>query len=136
MANKKYVSLSKLSTFLDNLKAKFALKTHTHTKSEIADLVIDKELSSTSSNPVENKVLDAEFEAISHALSIYDLALNDKADKEHNHDDEYYTQIQVDEKLATKLSFTEEQKLTDEQKLQARTKQEQIYCAIAIEEVL
>ena len=38
MASKKYISLSKLSTFLDNLKNTFALLIHTHTVSDIADI--------------------------------------------------------------------------------------------------
>lgn len=98
MANKKYVSLSKLSTFLDNLKTKFALKTHTHTKSEITDFVVDTELSSTSINPVENRVVDAEFEAISQGMNALELAIDDiKA-----------------------VSYDTEQTLTDEQKQQAR----------------
>ena len=79
MATKKYVSLSKLSDFLENLKAVFAYKTHTHSMSDISDYTVDSELSSTSTNPVQNKVIDAEFEAISQALNVYDLALNDKA---------------------------------------------------------
>lgn len=38
MAQKKYVSLSKLSIFLDNLKLKFAALTHTHKVSDITDV--------------------------------------------------------------------------------------------------
>ena len=52
MAIKKYASLGTLSEFLDGLKTIFANITHTHTKSEITDLVIDTELSSTSENLV------------------------------------------------------------------------------------
>lgn len=37
MSTKKYVSLSKLSAFLDNLKNIFASKTHTHKMSDITD---------------------------------------------------------------------------------------------------
>lgn len=85
MATKKYVSLSKLSTFLDNLKDTFSALSHKHTLSDITDYTVDTELSPTSSNPVQNKVLDAEFEAISQALDVYDQALNDKADSVHNH---------------------------------------------------
>lgn len=35
MATKKYVSLSKLSTFLDNLKNTFAPFSHTHAKADV-----------------------------------------------------------------------------------------------------
>lgn len=38
MATKKYVSLSKLSSFLDNLKNTFSSKVHTHEISDITNL--------------------------------------------------------------------------------------------------
>lgn len=38
MTPKKYVSLSKLSTFLDNLKNTFASLSHSHTLSDITDI--------------------------------------------------------------------------------------------------
>lgn len=71
MAQKEYVSLSKLATFLDNLKTTFASLTHKHTIDDITDYTIDNTLSSTSTNPVQNKVVDAEFEAVNN--SIYDM---------------------------------------------------------------
>ena len=85
MAQRKYVSLSKLSTFLDNLKKQFATITHRHTISEITDYTIDSSLSSTSINPVQNKVIDAEFEAVSTAMNALDLAIDRKADVIHTH---------------------------------------------------
>lgn len=104
--NKKYVSLSRLSKFLDNLKDTFSALSHEHTVSEITDYTVDTELSPTSTNPVQNKVLDAEFEAISQALNIYDQALNDKADAIHTHAELSYmdgvtsnVQTQLDAKL-------------------------------------
>lgn len=69
MEQKKYVSLSKLATFLDNLTNKFAALTHRHNISDITDYTVDTELSSSSTNPVQNKVLDAEFEAISETMN-------------------------------------------------------------------
>ena len=77
----KYVSPSKLSLFLENLRTIFAPLVHTHKISEISDYTVDNVLSSTSTNPVQNKVLDAEFQAISDALQVYDAALDDKVDK-------------------------------------------------------
>jgi hypothetical protein len=77
----KYISPSRLSLFLDNLKDIFSPLVHTHKISEISDYVVDSQLSSTSNNPVQNKVIDAEFDAISQALNVYDLALDDKVDK-------------------------------------------------------
>lgn len=83
---KKYVSLSKLSTFLDNLKNTFAALSHTHKLSDLTDYVVDSALSSTSTNPVQNAVLDAEFEAISGAMNALDLAIDGKADSSHTHE--------------------------------------------------
>lgn len=78
MANK-YVSPSRLSIFLDNLKSIFSPLIHTHKLTDISDLVIDSELSSTSTNPVQNRVLDAEFEAISQSFDVLELAIDEKA---------------------------------------------------------
>ena len=80
MANntRKYVSLSKLQTFLENLTNKFASLTHTHKLSDITDYKVDSELSSTSNNPVQNKVLNEEFEAISEAMTIMEDAVDSK----------------------------------------------------------
>lgn len=85
MANKKYVSLSKLQTFLDNLKNIFASKTHTHTTTDLTDYTVDTTLSSASANPVQNKVLHAEFEAVSQAMNALDSAIDGKADTSHSH---------------------------------------------------
>lgn len=118
---KKYVSLSKLSTFLDNLKNTFAAIGHKHTLSDISDYKVDTELSSTSTSPVQNKVVNAEFDAISDAMGALELAVDGKADAEHNHNDVYYTMEQVDTAIANSgaVLYTE-QTLTDEQKTQAR----------------
>lgn len=70
MAQRNYVSLSKLGKFLENLNTKFAALTHKHNLSDISDFVVDSELSATSTNPVANSVLDAEFEAISTAMAV------------------------------------------------------------------
>lgn len=78
MATKKYVSLNKLSTFLDNLKNKFSELTHTHILNDITDYTVDNELSPTSTNPVQNKVLDAEFEAMSVAMNILEQSIDKK----------------------------------------------------------
>lgn len=77
MSQKNYVSLSKLSTFLDKLAGKFAALTHDHKLSEITDYSIDSALSPTSTNPVQNSVIDAEFEAVSQAMLAMDLAIDD-----------------------------------------------------------
>ena len=99
---KKYISLSKLSTFLDNLKNTFAALSHTHKLSDLTDYVVDSAFSSTSNNPVQNKVVDAEFEAISTAMNALDAAIDTKANSVHNHNDLYYTKTKLDETLAQK----------------------------------
>lgn len=85
--SKKYISLSKLATFLDNLKDIFANITHTHKISDISDYTVDAELSSTSSNPVQNKIIDAEFDAIGDAMGALELAIDNVADNK--------TQVQI-----------------------------------------
>ena len=65
MATNKYITPRRLSNFLDKLKDTFALLTHKHTLSDITDYKVDSSLSSSSTNPVQNKVVNAEFEAIS-----------------------------------------------------------------------
>ena len=80
MAQKKYVSLSKLSTFLENLNNKFAALSHKHTTSDISDYVVDNELSPTSINPVQNKVIDAEFDAIANAMGALENVIDKKAE--------------------------------------------------------
>ena len=103
MAQRKYISLNKLSTFLDNLNSKFALLIHKHSMSDITDFTVDSTLSPNSNNPVQNKVIDAEFDAISKAMNALESAIDDKADSIHNHNDAYYPREEIDIKLATKL---------------------------------
>ena len=98
MANnsKKYVSLTRLSEFLDNLKERFSQIGHKHTVSDLTDYTVDAELSATSTNPVQNKVLDAEFNAIGDAMGALELVIDNKADASHNHNDAYYTKTEID----------------------------------------
>ena len=79
---KKYLDFEGLSTFLNGLFSKFALKKHSHTKSEITDYVVDSAMSSTSTNPVQNKVINsaissAKTEAMNMATSAASQALTD-----------------------------------------------------------
>ena len=96
MSPKKYVSLSKLSTFLDNLYNKFSLIGHKHTLSDITNYTVDSQLSSTSTNPVQNNMIDAEFEAMSIAMNVLEEAIDGKANSTHTHSDIYYTKGEVD----------------------------------------
>lgn len=81
MSQKKYVSLSRLGTFLENLTTKFASLVHSHSISDITDYVVDTELSETSTNTVQNKVLNAEFDAIGDSMGALELAIDSKVDK-------------------------------------------------------
>lgn len=96
MAQNKYVSLSKLQTFLENLNNKFAALSHKHSVGDLSDYIVDTELSSTSANPVQNKVLDAEFSVISDSMGALELAIDGKASASHDHDDRYYTEEEID----------------------------------------
>ena len=53
---------------------------------------VDSELSTTSTNPVQNKLITT--------------VLNNKSDISHTHDDRYYTETEVDTKLAEKIDNT------------------------------
>lgn len=96
MATKKYINLSNLSTFLSSLKETFAAISHKHTISDFTDFAIDSELSSTSTNPVQNKVIDAEFDAIAVSMNALESAIDAKSDDSHTHNDIYYTETEID----------------------------------------
>ncbi|MBO5828726.1 MAG: hypothetical protein J6R59_09775 [Paludibacteraceae bacterium] len=81
MAIKKYVTLSALSNFLDNLKNIFASEAHTHTQSEITDLVIDNEVSA-SSNLVRNSAVNAAINSTKEELSQNIEAVKEYTDTE------------------------------------------------------
>lgn len=100
MAKKKYASLASLQTFLENLREIFSPLVHTHKISDLTDYTVDSELSSTSTNPVQNSAIDAEFNAISDAMGALELAVDGKANATHNHDDLYYTEDEIDTKLS------------------------------------
>ena len=62
--NSKYLSLAGLQTLLTKLQATFAPIEHEHKLSEITDYVVDKELSDTSTNPVQNKAIKAKIDSL------------------------------------------------------------------------
>lgn len=61
---KKYITLNKLDVFLTNLKKIFAPLSHTHKLSQITDYSVDDYMSSTSTRPVQNKIINNELENI------------------------------------------------------------------------
>lgn len=78
MAEKKYVSLARLSKFLDGIKAKYSQIGHNHTILDLTDYQVDSELSSLSTNPVQNKTIDAEFESVATAMSALESVVDTK----------------------------------------------------------
>jgi len=83
---KKFAGLESLQAFLDGCKTLFASITHKHTMSDITDYTVDEALSDSSTNPVQNKVINEEFDAIADAMGALELAIDSKANKEHVHD--------------------------------------------------
>ena len=67
MESNKYISLNRLSDFLNKLKDVFSLKTHGHTLSEIEDLIIDNEVSA-SSNLIKNSAVNSAIESVRYDL--------------------------------------------------------------------
>lgn len=66
MANK-YISLNRLSDFLDNLKDSFSSKTHSHAFSEIEGLTIDDEVKE-SANLVKNSAVNSAIKSVRNDL--------------------------------------------------------------------
>lgn len=110
MNKKKYLDRTGLTDILDKLKEKFASLIHTHTKEDITDYIVDVELSSTSTNPVENKVIKAEFDLVDDKIQTDIDSLRDELktyvdekspeiDVNHDHDDKYYTEEEIDAKF-------------------------------------
>lgn len=111
MSQKKYVSLSKLGTFLENLTTKFAGLVHTHKLSEITDYTVDSALSSTSVNPVQNKVIDAEFDAIGQSFEALELSIDGKIDKTNIVDN--LTTITTDQPLSANQGVILQNQITE-----------------------
>ena len=111
MAQKKYASLSTLSSFLDNLKNLFATKSdlntglsskadtsHKHSISDTTNLQSTLDGKVPTSRTINNKPLSENI-----TLSASDIGA---ASSTHDHNDKYYTQSQVDSKLSGKSDST------------------------------
>ena len=82
---KKFAGLESLQAFLDGCKTLFASITHKHTISDIEDYNVDTELSSTSENPVQNKVISAELNVIADTVEALENVVDNKSDADHTH---------------------------------------------------
>ena len=81
-----------------------------------SDIIIDDNMSDTSKNPVQNKVVNAALKSkadqttVDNALvqkanlEYVNTSLTGKSDIGHTHDDRYYTESEIDTKLNTKLN--------------------------------
>lgn len=75
-----FLDFKGLSEFLKGLFGKFSEIGHKHTTSDITDYVVDSSLSSTSTNPLQNKVINEEFDAVSEAMGVLEAAIDEKLD--------------------------------------------------------
>lgn len=85
-----------------------ATEAHTHSQYLTSHNPVDSALSSTSTNAIQNKVVNA--------------ALSGKAASSHTHDDRYYTESEIDSKLSGKAnsSHTHSQYLTSHQDISGK----------------
>lgn len=104
-----------LGRVINNIASVFAKITHSHKLSDITDYKVDTSLSSTSVNPIQNKVVNSALngkvpttrtvngKALSSniTLSASDVGASESS---HNHDDKYYTEAEIDTKLNSKLN--------------------------------
>ena len=108
---KKYVSLGRLSDFLENLKGLFATKSdlsteiakkadtsHTHVISNVTNLQSTLDGKVPTSRTVNGKALSANI-----TLSASDVGASPSS---HDHDYRYYTETEIDTKLANKSDTT------------------------------
>lgn len=84
MANN-YLDKTGVIRLINNVKNMFASVSHTHKKSDIDDLIIDSEFSSTSTNPIQNKVVSTGFGYVSNAITSLNSDVANKSDKGHGH---------------------------------------------------
>lgn len=83
--------------------------------------IVDSALSTSSTNPVQNKVVNSALNGkanSSHNHSISDItnlqsALNEKAHSVHNHNNLYYTEAEIDEKLNGKADSSHSHSIND-----------------------
>lgn len=89
-----YVGLEALIRIIAHIKAGFATLGHKHPLEDIEDYVVDNDLSSTSTNPVQNKVITAKVTEMGNTLNSHTNLIANKADSSALNN--YYTKTEVD----------------------------------------
>lgn len=69
----KFLGKLGLPQLIAEIKSGFAALVHTHTKADITDLEVDITLSSTSENPVQNKVVNAAIEDLATGVAYVEI---------------------------------------------------------------
>lgn len=111
MANeKKYTSLENLTTFKEKADELYATQESVDKKLDASKYVVDTSLSSTSANPVQNKVINEEFEAVAGAMNVLESAIDDKLDvtvASETYETKENAQVKYDEILAESKEYTD-----------------------------
>lgn len=131
MAQKKYASLSTLSTLVDNIKNFFATKSdlntglsgkadtgHKHSISDTTNLQLTLDGKVPTSRTINSKPLSENI-----TLSASDVGA---APSTHSHDDKYYTESEIDQKLVAKSDTTHNHDSKYDAKGSAATVQENL----------
>lgn len=98
---KNFLDKDGVSRLIYNFKSLFATLSHKHEISDLTDYTVDSALSSTSTNPIQNKVVNEGFSLVANSLTSMQNSIKGKADKEHEHTN-YALTSYVDETFAKK----------------------------------
>lgn len=87
----------------------------------LEQITVDSTINATSTNPVQNKVINTALTGkanTNHTHSITNITnlqsqLDEKANSVHTHDDRYYTETEIDEKLGGKADSTHTHSIRD-----------------------
>lgn len=90
----KFVGTEALIRLIAQIKSSFASLVHKHKLEDIEDYVVDSTLSSTSTNPVQNKILNEQFVTINDTLNSQADVIANKIDNTTLNN--YYTKTEVD----------------------------------------
>lgn len=134
-----------IKTEIDNLLNGKSNTNHTHTNAStttpgflsaedktklnnLKQITVDSTINATSTNPVQNKVINTALTKkanTNHTHSITNITnlqsqLDGKANSVHTHDDRYYTETQMDEKLNGKADSSHTHSIGDVTNLQSK----------------